>query len=121
MRLSARLRRPLDRLQPAGWLAVLAMLALSSPGVVTTVRAESPAAQAQPVSEVPAGASCNLDAAPPLQLEQVVEAARQRAAANPNVVVLNNRGYRYGNSPEGDAEVQALLQQLRAHQARQGQ
>ncbi len=120
MRLSARIRPSwIRRWQPAGWLALLGMLALSSPGVVATVRAEPPVAEA-PASAVPAGPSCDAGAAaPPLQLQQVVEAARQRAAANPEVVVLNNRGYRYGNAESGNAEVQALIQQLRAQQARQ--
>jgi len=114
MRLSTRFERPLACLQPVGWLAVLAMVALSSPGLVTSVRAESPA------SAVPAGPSCNIAEAPPLELEKLVEAARKRAAADPSVVVLNNRGYRYGN-PAAEADVEAIIQRLIAQQRRQGE
>lgn len=117
MRLSARLERLFTRLQPVGWLAVLAMLALSSPGVVTEVRAEPP------VSSVPAGPSCDLaqqEITPALQAEQLVEAARRRAGSDPEVVVLNNRGYRYGNTAP-EADVDELIQQLIRQQKRGGQ
>jgi hypothetical protein len=93
---------------------VLAMLALSSPGVSTSVRAEPP------VSDVPAGPSCTLSQAPPVQLEKLVEAMKQRAAGDPSVVVLNNRGYRYGNTT-AESDVDAILQELVVQQQRQGE
>ena len=77
-----------------GWLSLFATLALLSPGIVATARADEPAA----------GPSCPIateraeNAA--VQLSQTVEQLRadlaERDGGEGDVVVLNTRGYNYG-------------------------
>ncbi len=103
---------PLDwTIQILGWLALLASVALLSPGVVATANAEPLAAGIEAGPSCPAGASPDQVAA---QLEQVVQRLRREAesaaavAGEPGddaVIVLNSRGYNYpsGLSPTDPA------------------
>lgn len=99
--------------QTLGGLSLLGMLALSSPGVVTSVRAESL------VGDVPPGPSCSAQtpADTRAQLEHAMQQAMARAKADPNVVVLNNRGYRYGKT-DPMHQMQALIDAMVADQHR---
>jgi hypothetical protein len=110
------MKASLDARTIPGWLAVAAMLLLTSPGV-RTVRADADVL----VSEVPDGPSCsgraeveNIEA----DLARYIEEARRAAAAQPDAgadyVVLNNRGYNYGpaRTPSlHDVAVDARLEQ----------
>ena len=95
----------------AGWLAVAAMLALASLGV-RVVGAED---LADNVLSAPLdGPSCQADPArdPAADLAHVIEHARRQAmaegvsngvpAGDDAVVMLNNRGYNYGQAPGPD-------------------
>jgi hypothetical protein len=79
-----------------GWILVVAMALLSSPGV-RIVRAE----EAGLISEAPAGPSCSADALGSMVLTVALpseeEAAQRRARqARPQVIPLDGGGNRYG-------------------------
>jgi hypothetical protein len=80
----------------AGWISVVAMLLLSSPGV-RVVRAED----AGPISEVPPGPACSADDIGSVVLtialpsQEEAELRREREA-RPRVVPLDGGGNRYG-------------------------
>jgi hypothetical protein len=84
-----------------GWLAVAALLLLTSPGV-RLVRADADVL----VSEVPAGPSCSGRSSASIEadLARYIQEARRAAETDPakagdDVVVLNGRGYNYGPAP----------------------
>lgn len=102
----------------AGWLAVVAMVALASPGV-TPVRA----GEGDDLAGAGSGeaAVCDPSAAPAavMNVTQMIEQLRQQAEAeaeggtsDPDFVVLNNRGFNYGTPRDPDpgrAAVDATL------------
>ena len=94
-------------IQVLGWLALIASLALLSPGVVLK-------ASAEPLKSEAAGESCEAGAVDPerivADLEQQVQAMRLEAAIQADleragqagddaVIVLDGRGYNYRNTP----------------------
>ena len=84
-----------------GWLCVIATLALLSPGVVATARADeaqSPPA-AGPVCKAPEQAAEESVLSLGSTIEQMrAQRARARAADPNEVRVLNGRGYNYGSA-----------------------
>jgi hypothetical protein len=75
-----------------GWLSLFATLALLSPGVVATARAEEASGPSCPAAR-------EADEHSVAGLEQMIERLRAEApdtgAAQGNVVTLNTRGYNY--------------------------
>ena len=92
------LRSPLLRrlVTLVGWLCVFATLALLSPGVVATARADQAAGDAGPSCQA-AGPS---DEQMSIALAQMIERLRARAdtqgGSASDVMGLNTRGYNYG-------------------------
>ena len=78
-----------------GWLSLFATLALLSPGVVATARADEPESASGP--SCPAAAEG--DEHTVVELEQMVEALRAEASEHGDgkgdVVTLNTRGWNY--------------------------
>jgi hypothetical protein len=100
--------RPVRVARLLGWIAVAAMLCLTSPGV-RVVRADEPG----PVSEIPAGPTCGDTALGTAVLSVALpsrdEAERRREQrARPQVVELDGGGNRYGGpssaAPDRDAD-----------------
>ena len=82
----------------AGWISMLAIALLTSPGV-RVVRAD----EAGPISDIPAGPVCSADSTGPVRVtialpsqEEVRE--RQERKERPKVVSLDGGGNRYGRA-----------------------
>ena len=106
------MRRSLDPITIGSWLCLVAMLALSSPGV-RVVRADAPTAagpvcEASGVRTIPGqDVSAILEH---LRAAALAEAAKQPDSNGESPIALNNRGYNYG--PAGSSNIGSLLQQL---------
>ncbi len=110
------MRLSLDPITIGGWLCLVAMLALSSPGV-KAVRADAPTA-AGPVCE-----ASGVQTVPGQDVSAILErwraAALAEAAKQPDKngdtpIALNNRGYNY--APRGSSNIGSVLQQIQREQ-----
>jgi hypothetical protein len=105
---------PLGLLNRTGWLTVLALLAIASLAVTLVyARHASGGADASNALSVAAegvpAERLSCEAGRPdatVDVKRAIDLARQRAAATPHkdgaIVVLNNRGYNYGEAPRPD-------------------
>jgi hypothetical protein len=85
-----------------GWLCVIATLALLSPGVVATARADE--MQSPPASGPTCKAPEHAAEESMISLNGAIERIHTRALAQPgdagdDYIVLNGRGYNYGTQP----------------------
>ena len=112
------MRLSLDPITMGGWLCLVAMLVLSSPGV-KVVRADAPTA---------AGPVCRASGAQGVPRRDVSAILKRRRAAAPAKaaeqpdsnreipIALNNRGYNY--DPAGSSNIGSLLQKIEREQHR---
>ena len=81
-----------------GWISLFATLALLSPGIVATARADAAAAPSGPSCPVSRDADEHTAAGLERMIEQLRADAAERGDPSGGVVSLNTRGYNYTNT-----------------------
>ncbi len=81
-----------------GWISLFATLALLSPGIVATARADEAAAPAGPSCPVSRDADEHTAAGLEQMIEQLRADVTEQTGSPAGVVSLNTRGYNYVNT-----------------------